>query len=1184
MQMRSRHICSLMPFRFFFLLICLFCTGIAALGQAGRGGLSGLVTDASGAVIPGATVKLQNVGTGAARTTVSTSGGLYSFVSVAPGTYEVTTGAKGFQTQVQNHVTVTVDQVTPLNITLAIGSVSQVVTVNAAADLAETTNSTVGQLIDAATMDRVPLISRDVYELVQLSAGVIPANGTPNAADTPGIFNDRSGADVSSYTINGALQGTVYYMLDGSPIGIAENNLASLIPAFQIPEDAVDEYRVETQNAPATYQSGAAGVISLVSKSGTNKFHGDAFVYIRPDVLSANDYFYKQNELANGQSNTPADFHRYQEGGAIGGPLLHDKLFFFGDYEGTQQESLETGTFTVPTAAERTGDFSADALTIYNPLVADNVDGTRQAFSGNKIPVGDLDPVALNFAKQFPLPNTAGSGGSYHPNNYFASGSDPNNAQKFDVRLDYDLSENQRIFGRFSFARLYFGSAPLFGASNIFDPNYYRNTTNSRNILVGDDYNINSTSVLQTRFSFTRHYEDQVDPGQVPYDMTQLGFPASLAAQSTYPTIPFVDFGGFTSAIGGGTGGGWDFNFASENIDGVANYTTVLGKHAISTGLEYQKMLLNDGMPASPAGTYGFDDSATSSTTTAGDGSDFASFLLGMGQAPGNEGENFTKDFEGAEASAYYGAFLQDNYHVLKNLTVTLGLRWDIFRGRTERHDRLEYFNPDIQYSASGVAMTGGEVFAGVNSSRSPFLTNMKDFGPRAAVAWQPQDHLVLRAGAGIYYGPSTHMVAGPFFNSNGFFTSTNWNATTYNADGNTVLVNPLSNPFPNGVVEPSGSSLGAATGIGSTLNSELHSQPEPTVYNYNLGFEYQFPDSIVLSMGYVGSRGLHLPMNGIDLDQLSLGTIGKYGDGLLNNSVPNTWEPALPPTSAYYGQATVPQYMAVTPYPQYSNGLNSGVGVNGYPAGDSNYNSLQAKVEKRLTAHFTTLATYTWGKIMTDDANPPLSFIGYHGVGAPQDWRDLNLEHSVSPQDVTNQFSWQLSYDLPMGKGRALNLNGWANAVVGGWTVNSIVYLSSGLPINVPTGTGSLLFSQRVDMTCDPAKSAPHTADMWFNYGCFAEPASDAVAGKSPAFLSSVRTNGGHDWDLSLYKSFTMGGERNLRFEVSTYNLTNSVQLGYPNVFWNPSPTPDNMAGFGQITGDVNTPREFQVASRFTF
>jgi hypothetical protein len=422
--------------KIFCVWILILCAGTAAFAQAGRGGINGLVIDPSGAVVAGAEVTARNDATGVALSTVTTAAGLYSFVSLSPGVYAVSASQKGFDTVVQEKVTVSVDQVSTVNIALRVGSVSEVVKVTESTSMVDTNNSTMGQLIDAAAIDRVPLVSRDVYELVQLSAGVSPTNGTPNAADTPGVFNARWGADVSSYTINGALQGTVYYMLDGSPIGIAENNLASIIPAFQIPEDDVEEYRVETQNTPATYESGGAGVISLVSKSGGNEFHGDAFVYIRPNVLAANDYFYKNYQLSLGQPNQTAAFHRYQEGGAIGGPILHNKLFFFADYEATQQRTLDTSFFTVPTAAEITGDFSADSFTVYNPLVPDNPDGTRQPFANNKIPTGDLNPIAQAFAAHFPAPNQAGVG-PYHISNYFGSGLDPNNGQKFDIRGDY---------------------------------------------------------------------------------------------------------------------------------------------------------------------------------------------------------------------------------------------------------------------------------------------------------------------------------------------------------------------------------------------------------------------------------------------------------------------------------------------------------------------------------------------------------------------------------------------------------------------------------------------------------------------------------------------------------------------------------------------------------------------------
>lgn len=1174
---RVKKIAHALPYVFF----CLAFTA-AVLAQAGRGGISGVISDASGAVVPGAKVKAVNVSTGAVFQTVTTGAGMYSLLSLPPASYEVTISAPGFETLTRKNLLVTVDQTSQLNLSLRPGNVKEEVTVSGTSALVETTNSTVGQLISAETMDRVPLLTRDEYELVQLSAGVNATNGTPNAADTQTIFNSRPGADVSAYTINGALQGTTYYLLDGSPINVGENNLGALIPAFQVPLDAVQEFRVETQNVPATYQSGGSGVISLASKSGTNRFHGDAFAYIRPDKFSSNDYFVKASQLQNGQANTPPAFHRYQEGGSIGGPIVRDKLFFFGDYEATQQAILQTGTYTVPTMAERSGNFSGDSFTIYNPLAPDLANGTRQPFAGNIIPQADLNPIALQYAQQFPKPNAPGEG-SYHLNNYFASGLQPNDAHKFDVRLDYNHSTRQHIFGRFSFDWNKFGNVDLYGASNIYDPHYYQNITNGRNVLLADDLSLSPTTLLQLRYSFTRHYENQTgDPRQVGFDMTSLGFPASLAQQQVYHDIPFIDFYNFTTNLGSNP---WTtFQFASMVHDGLASLSTVKGKHNLSVGFEYQKQFMNEGQPISPSGWYSFDNTATSSTTFAGDGSDFASFLLGMGSFPGAEYLNFSKDIFGADANSYYSAYAQDNVRVLPNLTINLGLRWDVFGGRTERYNRLEYFDPSAQYTVNGIPLVGGEQFVN-NGHRSPFSTNMRDFGPRLGFAYQPMKELVVRGGFGIYYGPSTQMVANSALNSDGFYPISTWNATTYNANGNTVMASSLSNPFPAGVLQPTGSSLGPTTNIGNVLSTELHSQPTPATYNYNFGVEYQLPADYVLSLGYVGSHGLYLPLAfGTDLNQLPLSVIEQY-QSALNNPIPNRWAPIWPATSPFYGQATVPQYLALEPYPQFNcGGINCGVGVVAYPAGHSNYNSLQTKLQKRMTKHFTTLATFTWSKLLTNDFAPPLGFIGSHGTQSAQDWKDLNLDYSISPQDLSYSFSWQTSYDLPIGPDRTLHASGWANNVFGGWTLNTILYFSSGVPINSPNGTGDPFFNQRVDMRCNPGTGAPHTAAQWFNYSCFSQPASPFFPGTAPAFLSSVRTNGGRNLDLSLFKNIRVAENKTLQLQIAAYNLTNYVQLGSPSVFWNPNPTPENMAGFGQITSDLNTPRQLQFAARFTF
>src|SRR5579864_5968661 len=1183
--------------------------GAGAFAQAGRGSISGTVTDSGGAVVSGAQVTLLNSATGVTQHTVTSAGGLYDFISLNPGVYQVTASQTGFAPAAVDKITVNVDQTTEANITLKVGAATESVTVTSGVDLVEPTSSTVGTLVTSETIDRVPLLYRNVYDLVQLSAGVISVNGSPNSSDSfqsvQNISVGRPGVDVSANTFNGSLVGSVYYMLDGAPIGIAENNSAAIIPAMNIPEDGVDEVRVETQNTPASYLSGGAGVISLVSKSGTNKLHGDVFGVFRPDALSANEYFNKQTQLSQGQKNSPPDFHRYQEGGAIGGPIKKDKLFFFADYEDTQQQQFEgLDVFSVPTKAERVGDFSNMGFTIYDPTRPD-VGGNRQAFPGNIIP--NPNPIALKFLANMPLcnipdPTSCENATTDVLNNFGLPGLDPFKAHRFDVRVDWAKSERQRIFARFSYDHLFFTQADVFPSPG-WDPNYAQNLTNGRNFLVADDLTINSTTVLNLRYSFTRHHEAQ--QGQPSYgstDITSLGFPASLAAEQVVKQLPIMAFYDLTSSSGTeGVGGTANFNlffYASENSDVSATINKVRGKHQISFGFEWMKRYLNVGQPPSPAGFYAFDLTATDQQTSPASnipvgGSDYASMLIGMGSTPGNEeniNPNFTRDLFVAESNPYYASFVEDTYHASKTLTVTAGLRWDIFGGRNERFNRLEYFNPTISSSLNGVPFTGAELYVN-HGNRSPFSTNMHDFGPRLGFAWQPIPRFVVRGGAGIYYGPTLHNVASAGNDTDGFSSSTQWAATCFNGDGNTVFLPisgpcvagqvdnftvpySLSNPFPTPPGSPGGivptfttAPSGVANNFGVGLSTVLRSQRTPATYNFNFGIEYELPHQVVVSVGYVGSRGLFLPLGSADLNQLSLEQIAKYGFSLCVDSsnpqcqmVPNVGPVSLNPNFA--GQATVPLWATLQQFPQYGNGSygsGNGVVVNGYPGGDSEYSSLQTKVQKRLTGHFTTLAMFTWGKIMTDDGHPPLGFVGSHG-GAAQDWRDLRLEHSISPQDVKYSFTGTASYDLPVGKGQAVNLHGVSDAVLGGWTTNFILYLGTGVPIASPVvGAPVSFFSQRADLICNPSKGFHRSPSQWVNNSCFTIPGTVDpvnglqpnlfVPGTAPAYLDNVRTDGARNLDVSIYKTFKITENKALRFDISSYNLFNTAQFGAPNL-----------------------------------
>jgi Carboxypeptidase regulatory-like domain/TonB dependent receptor-like, beta-barrel len=1152
---------------------CMLLTLVSLLpcyGQAGRGGISGTVTDSSGAIIPNAMVEITNVATNVHAQMKTSSAGVYAISALIPGIYRVTVSQQGFQKAVREGVPVEVDRITTINVMLQVGSTTQTVTVTAtAAALLNTTNSTVGQLISRKTLESVPLNGRDALLLVQLSPGVIPPNGSLNAT---GAAN-RPGIEVSAFRYNGQPEGSVAYVLDGSPLTVAGYGTSSSSPAFSPPLDDVQEFRVETNNVSPTVASAGSAVISMVTKSGTDHFHGSAFTFVRPDALDANDPFTKASQAQLGLPNEPPGFHRYQWGGSVGGPIRKGKFFFFGDYEGTQTRSLSTLTTTVPTAAERNGDFSS-IPTIYNPFDV-NAQGQRQPFSGNMIPSGMINPVSIAMTKLIPMPNQAGVG-PYHDNNYFDSGLFPDDAKKFDIRLDDNVSSKQQIFGRYSFADLNTGVPDYY--HNGADPSFYTSLTRGQNILLADNYTMSPNTLLQVRYSFTRHAEDQPAPSDIP-SLTDLGFPASLASQAAVQTIPEMAISGMHGV--GNRQWSTGFKFISMNHDAIVAIDTVRGRHDLKMGFEYRKDLENMGQPISPSGVYGFDTTATSSTTFANDGFGYASFLLGMGNP--FESNNFTQDAFVAEASPYYAAYLEDNIRVTTKLNVNVGVRWEIFGGRSERYNRLEYFSPDASFTVNGVGLTGGEVF--VKSGGSPFTTNLTNFGPRLGLAYQATHNLVLHAGAGIFYGPSAHSVGLPFTDGDGFSSTTVWKATTYDQFGNSIMLNPLNDPFPNGLVPMSGSSEGLATNLGNSLATVPRSQPEPVSYNWNAGLEYQLPHGILVSGAFVGSRGMHQVLSngaaGPNLNQLSLAQISQYNTQL-NSSVPNPYVNAITnPSAPFYGSPTIPLWQALAPYPQFTGGSpGSGVNLNASPLAESFYNAGQFQVQKRLSGHFSTLLSLTLGKIISTGVGPysyVLSNAGY------QDWRDRYLDRSVDPQDVSRWVSWALFYDLPVGSGRAINTQSkWADLAFGHWTLNTVLSWSTGVPIVVSGSfpNRSQFFNQRPNLTCDAAAGAPHTAAQWFLPNCYAAPASPFVPGTAPRTLSDVRGDGTHNLDLSIFKNVGLGENKNLQFRAEFFNFTNSVQLGLPNRNWNPN----DLSTFGQITYAASTPRQVQLAVRFTF
>ncbi|MGH9466690.1 MAG: TonB-dependent receptor, partial [Terriglobales bacterium] len=371
------------------------------------------------------------------------------------------------------------------------------------------------------------------------------------------------------------------------------------------------------------------------------------------------------------------------------------------------------------------------------------------------------------------------------------------------------------------------------------------------------------------------------------------------------------------------------------------------------------------------------------------------------------------------------------------------------------------------------------------------------------------------------------------------------------------------------------------------------YNQPDMAAYNFNFGLQYEFPSETVVSVAWVGSRGLHLIMsnNAPDLNGLRLNTIEKYQGNLLNMVNYPDAAAITDPTAPWYGATQVPQWVMLQPYPQFSAGNydQPGGGIFAWGAGwgDSIYHSLQAKVEKRLTSHFTMLASFTWGKTISDNDSAPLAFNG-NNESLPQNWYDLQLERGLSDQDIPLYFSWEVSYDLPIGTGRELNLSGLSNFLAGGWTVSAIATLSDGQPIATPLSTTTTWLNQRVDIVGSCATGAPQTSAEWFNYSCMASPTNQFMPGTAGPVLPGVRTDGAHNLDLSIQKHFPFSESKDLSLQLAAYNFTNSVQYGYPNVFWNEgpgvAPNPNDMPNFAQITNQVNTPRQVSAELRFTF
>lgn len=1150
---------------------------LPAAAQTTYGSIVGTVTDQSGAALAGATVNLTNTRTGERRTADAGPDGGYRFVNLIPGTYRIDIEKTGFKHLTRDSILVEVEAAVRFEAVMELGEVSQTTTVTAEAPLMQTENATLSQVVAARTVNEMPLNGRNVLNLVALVPGVVPQGGSMSNLTSQNIFS------AGNFQIGGGTANQSATYLDGAPVNVNYGNLTALVPT----QDSIGEFRVQTSNNSAEYGRYTGGVVNLSSKSGSNEFHGTAYEFLRNRALNAGTFF--ANRTGAGK---PA-FTQNQFGADAAGPVKKDKVFFFFGYEGFRLRQGLLFLNTVPTVAQRTGDFSNfrnaagaqvpiyDPLTtcgtLNNPACDPTSTVTRSPFPNNVIPATRIDPVAKNLKDRiYGLPNVQGTQNTnlfnFSKNASYGGGND-----QFNLRNDFNLSDKQRLFARWTRWTL----SNL--ARDPYQNGYYFNgappesfTTNQ--IVLADTYTFTPTTIGDLRLAFLRFRYDRV-PGSLGMDMTTLGLPSYYKALE-FPALPVI------VATGYNEGREQFIQDRNNSYSIVPSLTKIMGRHTMKFGGEVRKVDFNFVQINNSGGFYSFDNLFTSrnALNPGSTGDSFASFLLGTAASGNLPFPNLT-----ASSMRYQGYYVNDSFQVSSKLTLTAGLRWEIPGVWTERYDRLSVFNPALANplaQATGLPLKGEFVL--VNTPQHP-SRGLKDehfklFAPRLGLAYRLSDKTVIRAGAGIFYIPAdAAFVESPYQNAINSYS----NVMISTVDNSVTPVSLLSNPFPTGLIKAPGRDPGFQSQLlGGSFGSTSGGLPSAIINNNRYGYtsqwnftvQRQLPQGIAVEAAYAGLRGVHLPNTNMQLNQLPDQYLPLGSQLVQQVSNPFYGLIANGPLST----KTVQRAQLLRPFPEYQAVIDAG----GY-VGNSTYNSLQLKGEKRFSSGGTILASYTFSKILgdTETGTPWLEA----GAVAPiQDFNNLKLEKSLSSFDSRQRFSLSYVLDLPVGRGKKFlsNVTGAADKLVSGWGFNGVTTFQEGFPLGftaVPNLTQSQGGGLRPNVVagCDKniGGSAQSRLNQWFNTACFSVP-GPYTFGTESRTDPVIRGDGINNFDFALFKRTQIAERYGLEFRTEVFNLFNRVQFGNPNLI----ETTAANSQFGIVSTQVNNQRLIQLALRLRF
>lgn len=1076
-------------------VLCLFAP--LSFAQIETALIQGTITDSSGAVIPGATVRFVQVATNQIQETSSDARGFFRSVPLRIGEYRVEVETDGFKKAIRSGIILELQQTAVLNISLEVGAITEVIDVTADAPLLETAEASQGQVIDNQKIVDMPLNGRDYIQLALLSAGAVRSIG--------GRFGGFSAGGQRTTQNNYTLDG-----VDNNNLQIAAQGRRAEVVKPSV--DAIQEFKISTNAYSAESGRALGGTVNVSIKSGTNGLHGTLFHFLRNEKLDAKNYF-------DPVDSPRAPFKRNQFGFSIGGPIIKNKTFFFGDYEGTRIRESTTFNETIPTQAQLVGDFSGVSQTIYDPATYNEAENTRQAFPNQIIPSSRIDPVSAQVRELWPSPNRSGL-----VRNYLVNSPDPEDMDRWDVRVDHNFSATDNTFFRYSKQSELVGNSPRFPSTLDGDGTQFEHFGD--NMVLSHNHIFSPSLITSVKLGWNRIYTIRTAVRDTNLNQ-QFGI---NGVDQALPGMALMNISGVRNVgLSNFTPNIIDSQSRQLKID--TSYTR--GKHSLKFGWNVQFLQSYLTNPQQSLGNFTFNGNFTRQSAPGGNrgGRPVADFLLGTAFR-----SNISNSVYMNLRAPWNHFYVQDDWRITNKLTLNLGLRYELSPPWIETDDGIANFDIDTDPANPDFLLAGSAGSGRFN--RATMANDTNNFAPRFGFAYQALPGTVVRGGYGVFYGNYEGTGGGQFLQGNPPFH--------IKSEISTDSINPtvlLSQGNPSGILTPENAV--------SLRFSSFEREPDwPMSQQWNLNVQHSIFKDTVLEFGYYGTKAQFL-VNRLD------GNYALPGRGNINSRRRYT-------SAVYPGTDIVVGPLALMSRHEFN--------------GNSLYHSGQMRIEKRFSNGFSLLGAYIFARTIGDVA-------GFSGSGnAPnsgiQNPLDRRAERSLDNQHRKHTFTTSYVYQLPFGRGRQFGsgMNKALDYAVGGWTVAGIHSMASGRPFGLsvrggPANTGQLSRPNVVAGQNPRLSSSERDPVRWFNTNAFV-PNNDFEYGN--AGRNILIGPGLFTWDFALYKQFKVTETKFFQFRFEGFNFTNTPNFNFPN-----SQVGDN--NFGVITGAARS-RNLQAGLKFIF